>query len=103
MGFDYSTLFWATGILAVLILMMRWVFAPSKRPHSGRPSANASTDHGLLMPVLQTSRSNALTVKNQLIEQGIRCSVSRLAIDDYQVLVFRQDHKRATEALHHLD
>ena len=103
MGFDFSSLFWAAGILAVLLPDDALGVRTSKRPHTRPASDRSDADHGLLVPVLQTSRSKALSVKNQLIGQGIRSSVSRLAVDSYQVMVFRQDHKRATEALHHLD
>ncbi|HEX2903725.1 MAG TPA: hypothetical protein VHO01_09745 [Jatrophihabitans sp.] len=99
MGFDFTTLFWAAGILAILILMMRWVFAPSKRPHTGRPQTGPGADTGLLVPVLQTSRSTALASKDQLIARGVRASVSRLAVDSYQVMVFRTDAERAGEIL----
>lgn len=100
MGFDFTTLFWAAAIILVLTFMMRWVFAPSKRPHTGRPQTGPGADTGLLVPVLQTSRNDALSTRDRLIGQGVRASVSRLAVDRYQVMVFRTDAQRATEILH---
>lgn len=100
MGFDFTTLFWAAGIIVVLSFVMRWVFAPSKRPRTGRPDSGPNADHGLLVPVQETTRTNALTMKNRLIDEGIRSSVSRLEVDRYQVMVFRTDAERATQILH---
>jgi len=96
MGFDLSVLVWAAVLIVLLVLIMRWVFAPSGRPHTGRPRIGSGADLGLLEPVLaSTPRSNALRVKNLLSEQGIRCSVSRREQDVYDVLVFHADADRA--------
>jgi hypothetical protein len=100
LGFDLGTLFWAGGIIGVLVLLMRWVFAPSKRPHTGRPQSGPGADLGLLVPALaSTDRSNALRVKNLLSARGVRCSVSRLDRDRYDVLVFGSDLARVSEIL----
>ena len=40
-----------------------------------------------------------LSAKNLLSEQGIRCSVSRLDRDSYDLLVFGADADRARELL----
>ena len=99
MGFDLSVPLTLIAMAAVLILMMRWVFRPS-RPRTGRPQHGVNADLGLLTPVLAaTSRSNALRAKNLLSAAGIRCSVSRLDIDSYDVLVFDPDHERARTLL----
>jgi hypothetical protein len=99
MGFDIGMLLWAAGILAVLMLVMRWVFAPS-RPRTGRPQSGPGADLGLLRPVLAAApRTEALRVKNLLSGKGIRCSVSRLDREHYDVLVFQQDLDRAEELL----
>lgn len=99
MGFDLGTLVWAAGILAVLMLAMRWVFTPS-RPRTGRPESGPNANLGLLTPVLASApRTEALRVKNLLSQQGIRCSVSRLDRDTYDVLVFNQDAEHARELL----
>ena len=100
MGFDLGVLFWMAGIIVVLVLVMRWVFAPSSRPHTGRPRSGPDADLGLLVPVVsQTPRGNALAVKNFLSSRGIRCSVSRLDRDSYDVLVFGRDEPRARALL----
>ncbi|MDQ2838299.1 MAG: DUF2007 domain-containing protein [Actinomycetota bacterium] len=99
MGFDLGLLLWAAGILVVLMLVTRWVFKPS-RPRTGRPEHGPNANLGLLSPVLaDIGRSEALRVKNLLSEQGIRCSLSRLAPDRYDVLVFNRDLARARELL----
>jgi hypothetical protein len=98
-GFDLSVPLTVAAMAAVLILMMRWVFRPS-RPRTGRPEHGVDADLGLLTPVLtSTSRSNALRAKDLLSAAGIRCSLSRLAIDSYDVLVFKPDVGRAAEVL----
>ncbi len=99
MGFDLGILVWAAGILAVLTLMMRWVFKPS-RPRTGRPQTGPQADLGLLTPVLSASpRGQVLAAKNLLSENGIRCSVSRLDRDSYDLLVFGPDADRARRLL----
>ena len=99
MGFDLGILLWAAGIIVVLMLVMRWVFAPS-RPRTGRPQSGPGADLGLLRPVRAAApRTEALRVKNLLSAQGIRCSVSRLDREHYDVLVFHQDLDRAEELL----
>lgn len=100
MGFDLGVLIWMAGIIVLLMLVMRWVFAPSSRPRTGRPQTGPNADLGLLVPVVsRTPRSNALRVKNLLSNRGIRCSMSRLDRDSYDVLVFGRDEPRARELL----
>jgi hypothetical protein len=99
MGFDLSVLITAFAAAAVLAAMMRWAFRPS-RPRTGRPDHGPDADLGLLVPVLSSaSRTAAIRAKNVLSEQGIRCSLSRLQFDQYDVLVFRPDQERAIELL----
>lgn len=99
MGFDLGMLIWLVGIVAVLMLMTRWVFKPS-RPRTGRPQGGPNANLGLLTPVLSHApRSQVLSAKNLLSQQGIRCSVSRLDRDSYDLLVFGADAGRARELL----
>ncbi|MEO6503211.1 MAG: hypothetical protein ABIQ09_15040 [Jatrophihabitantaceae bacterium] len=99
MGFDLSILAWAIGIVIMLMLASRWVFQPS-RPRTGRPAGGPNADLGLLTPVLSHApRSQVLAAKNLLSERGIRCSVSRLDRDSYDLLVFAADADRARELL----
>ena len=99
MGFDLGIMVWAIGIVSVLALMTRWVFQPS-RPRTGRPERGPNANLGLLTPVLsQAPRSQVLSAKTLLSEQGIRCSVSRLDRDSYDLLVFGTDAERARELL----
>jgi hypothetical protein len=98
-GFDLGILVWAIGIIGVLMLVTRWVFSPS-RPRTGRPEGGPNANLGLLTPVLShAGRSQALAAKNLLSAQGIRCSVSRLERDSYDVLVFRADADQARRLL----
>jgi hypothetical protein len=98
-GFDLGILIWAIGIVVVLMLVTRWVFQPS-RPRTGRPDSGPNADLGLLTPVLSHApRSQVLSAKNLLSERGIRCSVSRLDRDSYDLLVFGADADRARELL----
>jgi len=98
-GFDLGILVWAIGIVAVLMLMTRWVFQPS-RPRTGRPQSGPNANLGLLSPVLaQAPRAQVLSAKNLLSTHGIRCSVSRLDRDSYDLLVFATDADRARELL----
>jgi len=95
-GFDLNVLGWAAVLIVALTLIMRWVFAPSSRPRTGRPKSGPDADLGLLVPVLQGSpRTNALHAKDTLSRQGVRCSLSRRQQDSYDVLVFRHDLDRA--------
>jgi hypothetical protein len=99
MGFDLSVPITAFVIAGLLALVVRWVFTPS-RPRTGRPEHGPGADLGLLAPVLSsTSRSRALQAKNQLAGEGIRCSLSRLDLDCYDVLVLREDLDRARAAV----
>jgi len=99
MGFDLGILVWAVGIVALLMLVTRWVFQPS-RPRTGRPQGGPDADLGLLTPVLSHApRAQVLAAKNLLSGQGIRCSVSRLDRDSYDLLVFGADAGRARELL----
>jgi hypothetical protein len=91
MGADLPVLLLAMLVAAILVLIMRWVFSTS-RPATGRPDQGPNANHGLLVPVLsQASRSAALAAKNRLSDKGIRCSMSRLDHDHYDVMVFAAD------------
>ncbi|MEO7262802.1 MAG: hypothetical protein ABI047_16345 [Jatrophihabitantaceae bacterium] len=99
MGFDLGILVWAIGIMAALMLVTRWVFKPS-RPRTGRPQGGSDADLGLLTPVLSHApRSQVLAAKNLLSGRGIRCSVSRLDRDSYDLLVFNAEADRARQLL----
>lgn len=97
MGFDLSVPITAFAIAAILGVILRWVFSPS-RPRTGRPQHGPGADLGLLAPVLaSTTRARALQAKNALSTAGIRCSLSRLEIDRYDVLVMEVDLAQARE------
>lgn len=99
MGFDLGLMGFVLIIAALMMLLMRWVFKPS-RPRTGRPDHGPDADLGLLTPIRAgVSRSQAISIKNQLSENGVRCSLSRLELDRYDVLVFRPDLDKAGEVL----
>jgi hypothetical protein len=98
-GFDLGVLAWAVVLVSVLTLVLRWVFKPS-RPATGRPQYGAGANLGLLTPVVsQAPRAQALRAKTRLSGEGIRCSVSRRALDCYDVLVFAGEADRARRLL----
>ncbi|SDJ30026.1 hypothetical protein SAMN05444157_2716 [Frankineae bacterium MT45] len=98
---DLPTLVTTLMLAFILVLVMRWVFKPS-RPHSGRaPDASASTELGLL-EVVATSldRREAMNVRAALGEATIRTSLSTRRDGKFDVLVFRADADRAHQILH---
>lgn len=98
-GFDLSVPFTVALVAGVLVLIMRWVFKPS-RPRTGRPHSGPGADLGMLTPVVNHgARSAALAAKDRLSRQGIRCSLSRISSNCYDVLVFMPDADRATALL----
>lgn len=89
----------AVGVLLLLALVMRWVFAPS-RPRRGRPvNAADARELGLLSVVSTLSRSEAAAASSRLSAAGIRCSLSRRDDAQVDVLVFTGDHTRARSVL----
>jgi hypothetical protein len=99
MGFDLTVPLVAFAVAAALILVMRWVFRPS-RPRTGRPEHGPGADLGMLRPVLsETGRAVAFEARRRLAAAGIRCSVSRVDRDSYDVLVFEVDLQRARTLL----
>jgi hypothetical protein len=89
----------AVALLAVglLILVMRWVFRPS-RPNAprGRPPDASDGDIGLLTVVLSAlTREEAVERRAVLTEAGIRSSVSSRRDRTVDVLVFAADADKA--------
>jgi hypothetical protein len=99
MVFDLSVPIVAFTAAAFLVVVMRWVFRPS-RPRTGRPAHGPQADLGILVPVrTRAARSDAIRSKNALSSSGVRCSMSRIAADSYDVLVFRDDLNSAEQIL----
>lgn len=99
MGFDLSVPLTLAAVAGFLVLITRWVFKPS-RPRTGRPQSGPGADLGMLTPVLtHGARAAALAAKDRLSRQGIRCSLSRIEADCYDVLVFAPDADRAAALL----
>jgi hypothetical protein len=97
---DISALVIALIAVAILALVMRWVFAPS-RPRTGLPvDAADSVDLGLLDVVATgCSRQQAMLLRATLGEAGIRSSMSHRHDGNLDVLVFRGDAERARQLL----
>src|SRR3954469_8524717 len=100
MGADLPTLLTVLIVLCVLILVMRWIFTPSRRRY-GRPvDAAESTDLGMLDVIAaDLARDDAMQMRAKLGEAGIRTSISRRRNGDVDVLVFHDDAARARAVL----
>jgi hypothetical protein len=91
----------AIGVVAVLGLIMRWVFRPSRgraalrRVPVDAADAAASKSLGLLSVLTTLPRQEALGVRERLQTGGIRSSMSRRHDGRFDVLVFHGDVDRA--------
>jgi hypothetical protein len=100
-GEDLSAVVIAFVALLGLILLMRWIFKPS-RPRGTRPLVDASdsAELGLLHVVASgLSRTSALQARAVLGDVGIRSSMSLRRNGGMDVLVFQADLDRARELL----
>jgi hypothetical protein len=100
-GEDLSAVVIAFVALLGLILLMRWIFKPS-RPRGTRPliDASDSAELGLLHVVASgLSRTAALHARAALGDEGIRSSMSLRRNGGMDVLVFAADLDRARELL----
>ena len=90
----------ALFVCGVLVLVMRWVFKPS-RPRTGPPvDASDARELGLLA-VIATGlpRAEAASSQDQLRRAGIQASVSRRMDGMSDLLVFSADIDRARAVL----
>lgn len=102
MGSDAYDLVIAFVVVALLMLVTRWVFRPSRRrPITTRPlDAADSADLGLLTVVVTgIDRQAALQRRAVLGEAGIRSSMSKRRDGLLDVLVFRNDEAAARQLL----
>jgi hypothetical protein len=78
----------AVVALLLIVLMCRWVFAPTHtHVHAERPA-----DYGLLVPVAASpTAADAEMLRDVLVAEGIRASVGA----GHEVLVFAEDLDRA--------
>ncbi len=97
---DVSALVVALVAVALLGLVMRWTFRPSRR-RTGRPvDAAESSELGLLDVIaVGRTRHEALSMRATLGEAGIRSSMSGRRDGHLDVLVFRGDAERARSLL----
>ena len=93
----------ASGALAVIILICRWVFSTTHRDdRTARrlEKARARGDYGLLVPVTQVrTQDDAEMLRAVLQDAGIRCTLGEAAGESpgQAVLVFRADAERARD------
>jgi hypothetical protein len=91
----------ALVLLVVLILglAMRWAFR-SSRPRTAHLSGGSSDELGLLVVIsTELSRTQAMTMRAELGDAGIRSSMSHRRNGRLDVLVFRDDVTRAKALL----
>jgi hypothetical protein len=96
-GNDPSAALIALGTVLLLILVLRWVFRPS-RPRSGARMVDAaeSPNLGLLTVVAPAvDRAEAMRLRAVLGEAGIRSSMSKRRDGALDVLVFHGDAQTA--------
>jgi hypothetical protein len=89
--YDVSAEIMALIVAGILVLIMRWVFAPS-RPRSAPPvDASDARELGLLAVVAtRVQRSDATRLREVLTTAGIRSSASRRNDGTLDVLVFAE-------------
>jgi hypothetical protein len=98
---DVSALLVAVVVTGFLVLLMRWIFKPS-RPRGSGPliDAHNSSELGLLDVVAAgLPRPSALALRARLGDAGIRSSMSRTRSGALDVLVFHADVERARKLL----
>lgn len=97
MGDDPSAIIIAVLAILVLVLIMRWVFKPSRPRQGHRPvDASESPNLGLLTVVASgVSQQGAMVRRATLGEANIRSSMSKRRDGSLDVLVFHTDADRA--------
>ena len=99
MGDNPTDLLIVLLVVVVLILVMRWVFTPSRkglRVTARPPDASTSADLGLLdVLVPGVPRGQAMELRARLGDAGIRSSMSGRRDGAMDVLVFRGDVDQA--------
>jgi hypothetical protein len=96
-GNDPSAALVALGAVLLLILVLRWVFRPSRPRAGSRPvDAAESADLGLLTVVVAAvDRTEAMRLRAVLGDAGVRSSMSKRRDGALDVLVFHGDAQRA--------
>lgn len=90
-------LFGVLVVAGVLILVMRWVFAPSRPPPAVVPGDAVP---GLLVTVASgLARTQAMSLRAVLGDANIRSSMSMRSDGKVDVLVFRDDEAKARALL----
>jgi hypothetical protein len=100
-GSAFSVELTALIVLALLILVMRWVFGGGKRRYRRVPIDAAQSDELGLLTVVAPSldRDAAIRTRARLGEADIRSSMSRRRDGRFDVLVFDADLEQARTLL----
>jgi hypothetical protein len=86
-------------VVGGLVLVMRWVFKPSRPNRAKRIDAADARELGLLTVIATVDRAGAAARRLQLANAGIRASTSLRRDGHFDVLVFSRDAERARELL----
>jgi hypothetical protein len=87
-------------IVLILGLAMRWAFTSSRPRRAATPGASESAEFGLLEVISSgLSRPQAMNMRAELGEVGIRSSMSHRRDGKLDLLVFRDDVDRAKAQL----
>jgi hypothetical protein len=86
-------------VVAVLAVVTRWVFKPSRPNRAQRIDAADARELGLLTVIATVDRAGAAAQRLRLSEAGIRASTSLRRDGHFDVLVFSRDAERARELL----
>jgi hypothetical protein len=91
-GSDPSAVLIALGTIGLLVLVLRWVFAPSRPFRARRPVDATEAELGLLTVVASgLPRQDAMAHRAVLGAAEIRSSMSRRQDGTFDVLVFNGD------------
>ncbi len=100
----YSYLFGplvAAGIMALIVLLLKWAFARGQSLVADEPTPGGSQDYGLMVPVATAEDYiRAEMQKQMLIAHGVKVNLVRTT-DGPRLMVWRKDRERALELLSH--
>lgn len=98
----YSYLFGplvALGIMAVVVLLLRWAFSRGHSLVADEPKVGASEDYGLMVPVAAAEDYiRAEMQRRMLADNGLKVNLVRTT-DGPRLMVWRKDRDRALELL----
>jgi hypothetical protein len=86
-------------VVGGLVVVMRWVFKPSRPHRATRINAADARELGLLTVIATVDRAGAAAQRLRLSNAGIRVSTSLRNDGHFDLLVFNRDAERARELL----